>query len=161
MWFSARRKVEMPSPATALPNLTRALNDRKRIVVLTMGSAVVSGARKGGDYYRLVERFLESTFKGLDVVLVQRGVSGELSRDSADRIRQELLAKRAIGEARMRERLERAKREGDLPQTADAAALTRYLSTVLQGMAVQALGGATREDLIEVAELALKAWPST
>lgn len=77
------------SPATALPNLTRALNDRKRIVVLTMGSAVVSGARKGGDYYRLVERFLESTFKGLDVVLVQRGVSGELSRDSADRIRLE------------------------------------------------------------------------
>ncbi|MBL8707153.1 MAG: TetR/AcrR family transcriptional regulator [Rhodospirillales bacterium] len=81
--------------------------------------------------------------------------------DSADRIRQELLAKRAIGEARMRERLERAKREGDLPETADAAALTRYLSTVLQGMAVQALGGATREDLTQVAELAMKAWPST
>ncbi len=80
--------------------------------------------------------------------------------DSGDRIRQELLAKRAIGEARMRERLERAKREGDLPETADAAALTRYLSTVLQGMAVQALGGATRDELTQVAELALLAWPS-
>jgi len=80
--------------------------------------------------------------------------------DSADRIRQELLAKRAIGEARMRERLERAKREGDLPKDADPLTLAHYLSAVLQGMAVQAAGGATREDLMQVAETALRAWPT-
>ncbi len=77
-------------PAVGFPNLVRAMNLRHRIVVLAIGSAVVGAGRPGGGYYRLVERFLESTFKGLDVVLVQRGFSGELARDGAERIRLEV-----------------------------------------------------------------------
>lgn len=75
--------------AIALPNLRLAMTERQKIVVLAIGSSVVGGTHPGGDYYELVERFLEKTFKGLDVVLVQRGVSGELARDGADRIRLE------------------------------------------------------------------------
>jgi len=77
------------APAIALPNILRAMTRRQKIVVLAIGSSVVAGTRPGGDYYELVERFLEKTFKGLDVVLVQRGVSGELARDGAERIRLE------------------------------------------------------------------------
>jgi len=77
------------APVIEFPNLARAMNERHKIVVLAIGSAVVGKAQPGGDYYHLVERFLEATFKGLDVVLVQRGVSGELARDGADRIRLE------------------------------------------------------------------------
>jgi lysophospholipase L1-like esterase len=75
--------------AITFPHLGRAVTTRQKIVVLAIGSSVVGKTGMGGDYYQLVERFLESTFRGLDVVLVQRGISGELARDGADRIRLE------------------------------------------------------------------------
>jgi AcrR family transcriptional regulator len=81
--------------------------------------------------------------------------------EAADPIRCELNARRAATEAALRERLERAKQEGDLPAEAEPADLARYLATVLQGMAVQAAGGAGRDDLRRVAETALRAWPET
>lgn len=74
----------------AFPNLERAMRERKRIVAVAIGSSVVGGSFRNGDYYELVEGFLEKTFKGLDVVVIQRGVSGELARDAADRIRLEV-----------------------------------------------------------------------
>jgi hypothetical protein len=42
----------------------------------------------------------------------------------------------------------------------DPADLARYLATVVQGMAVQAAGGTSRDDLRRVAEMALRAWPA-
>lgn len=77
-------------PAITFPHLARAMAARQRIVALTIGSSIVGGGSRNGDYYALVEQFLESTFKGLDLVIVQRGVSGELARDAARRIRLEV-----------------------------------------------------------------------
>jgi AcrR family transcriptional regulator len=57
------------------------------------------------------------------------------------------------------QRFKRAKAEGDLPKSADPAALARYLSTVAQGIAVQAAAGATRSELRKVVEIALQHWP--
>jgi AcrR family transcriptional regulator len=87
-------------------------------------------------------------------------VRGALSSaEKADPIRLELALRRSKGEALLRERLERAKREGELPPGANPIDLARYLATVYQGMSVQAAGGATREQLRRVAETALRAWP--
>jgi AcrR family transcriptional regulator len=80
--------------------------------------------------------------------------------DAADAIRQELVARRAAGEAALRQRLERARTGGDLPADADPADLARYVTTVAQGMAVQAASGASREELRRVVEMALRAWPA-
>jgi AcrR family transcriptional regulator len=80
--------------------------------------------------------------------------------DAADAIRQELISRRAAGEAALRQRLERAIADGDLPADADPADLARYVTTVSQGMAVQAAGGASREELRRVVEMALRAWPA-
>jgi AcrR family transcriptional regulator len=71
--------------------------------------------------------------------------------------REVLAAKRAASEAAIRDRLSRAADEGDLPPETDADTLARYLATVFQGMAVQAASGATRDDLVGVARLALRA----
>jgi transcriptional regulator BetI-like protein len=60
----------------------------------------------------------------------------------------------------IRERLKRAKREGDLPADADPAALARFVTTVMQGMSVQAAGGVTRKELRAIADTALRAWPA-
>ena len=87
-------------------------------------------------------------------------VQGALScGDAAESIKQELMSRRAKGEQDLRERFERAIAEGDLPQGSDAADLAAYLSAILQGMAVQAAGGTTREQLRKIAEMALRTWP--
>ncbi len=79
--------------------------------------------------------------------------------EAADSVRRELIARRAAGETALRERLARAVSEGDLPADVESAALARYVITVIHGMAVQAAGGASREHLLGVAEMALRAWP--
>ncbi len=61
----------------------------------------------------------------------------------------------------IRERFKRAKAEGELPAKTDSAALARFFSTVMQGMAVQAAGGATRKELAAIADAAMAAWPAT
>lgn len=74
-------------------------------------------------------------------------------------IRDELCARRAATEKTIRERLKRAKAEGELPKDADPAVLARFIATVTQGMTVQAAAGATRAELRRVAETALGAFP--
>jgi acyl-CoA thioesterase I len=79
------------SAATSpLPRVASALKDRKQIKILTIGGASASqlGPAAGG-YSGLIEKFLEQTFKGLDVVIVERGVSGELAADASERIKTE------------------------------------------------------------------------
>ena len=90
--------------------------------------------------------------------LLVQGISG-VTGEQAQCIRETLNAKRASGEKDIRERLKRAKKEGELPADADPAALARYVATVTQGMAVQAAGGASRKELERIAEMALRAWP--
>ena len=72
--------------------------------------------------------------------------------------RLELAKRRGSAEAAVRKRFERAIQEGDLPETADAAKLARFLITVIWGMSVQASGGATKAHLKEVAEITLRSW---
>ncbi len=78
---------------------------------------------------------------------------------AAESIRQELAAVRAAALALIRERLEQAQREGELPASADCDDLARYLATVVHGVAVQAASGASRAQLQRVADLAMRAWP--
>src|SRR5882757_8270889 len=85
-------------------------------------------------------------------------VQGALACGDAS-VRKEVAARRAASEAALRHRLQRAKREGDLPKNADPAELARYVMTVLQGMAVQGADGASPDQLRRVAQVALRAWP--
>jgi AcrR family transcriptional regulator len=79
--------------------------------------------------------------------------------EAGDSIRQELAAYRAAGEAALRRRLQRAKSEGDLPADVDPADLARYIATVIFGMAVEAAGGASRDKLQGIVEMALRTLP--
>ena len=87
-------------------------------------------------------------------------VQGALaSSDGAKNIRHELISRREQGEAAICRRLRRAKAEGDLPSDSNPADLARFIVTVMQGMAVQAAGGASRAELNRVAQTTLRAWP--
>ena len=79
--------------------------------------------------------------------------------DAAETIKQELMARRSKSEDDLRLRFTRALAEGDLPADADAGDLARYVSAILQGMAVQAAGGAPREQLRKLADMAMRSWP--
>jgi AcrR family transcriptional regulator len=79
--------------------------------------------------------------------------------EAAETIKQELMTRRANGEQDLRKRFERAIAEGDLPKGSDSADLARYISAVVQGMAVQAAGGVSREQLRKIAGMTLRTWP--
>jgi AcrR family transcriptional regulator len=113
----------------------------------------------------MAETLLYGTAQFLSEPYHPRGclnVQGALAcGEEADSARKELEARRASSQAAIKERLKRARRDGDLPAGADPAVLARYLATVIEGMAVQAASGASRKDLQRVAETALRAWPNS
>ncbi|WP_342562957.1 TetR/AcrR family transcriptional regulator [Paenibacillus sp. FSL R7-0345] len=88
-------------------------------------------------------------------------VHGDLAgTDESEPIRRALVDARAEGETSLRDRFERAKQEGDLPENANCAALAAFVMAVLHGMAVQATAGFSRNMLEAVAEQALSTWPT-
>ncbi|QCT21421.1 TetR/AcrR family transcriptional regulator [Jejubacter calystegiae] len=89
------------------------------------------------------------------------GINGALAcSDVAKPVQKALIAAREAGEAQLCERFEKAKAEGDLPQTADCAALAAYMCTVLNGMAIQAKAGVGRDKLEAIINQVLAGWPS-
>lgn len=79
--------------------------------------------------------------------------------EETDRIKQALEQHRHNTQNLIRERCERARNEGDLPANTQPEALARYITTVMQGLSVQATGGASREALLDVVDLSMQAWP--
>lgn len=89
------------------------------------------------------------------------GVQGSLvAGGSGRKARDTLTAWRRRITSLLQERFQRAIEEGDLAAGTDPAQLALYLSTVANGIAVQAASGSTREELQRVAEMALLSWPS-
>jgi AcrR family transcriptional regulator len=79
--------------------------------------------------------------------------------DEADTLRKEMAKRRAQGQSLLRRRFEQAVSDGDLPADINAEDLARFVSTVSHGISVQAAGGASRNELAKVAEIALRALP--
>jgi AcrR family transcriptional regulator len=80
--------------------------------------------------------------------------------DPDDPLHQELVERLVAGEMATRDRFQRAVSEGDLPPDADPAALARFVLTVNAGLSVQAAGGASRTELLQVVQTALQACPT-
>jgi AcrR family transcriptional regulator len=78
----------------------------------------------------------------------------------AESIRADVLARRASSDAALVERFRRAKTDGDLPESVEPEGLARYLIAVMQGLTIQASGGATPTDLAKLVETTLRFWPS-
>jgi AcrR family transcriptional regulator len=89
------------------------------------------------------------------------GINGGLAvSDDAEPVRRALNEYRLAGQDRLRERFAQAKADGDLPETANPLALAAFVTTVTQGIAVQAKAGLDRATLELVAEEALGCWPT-
>lgn len=79
--------------------------------------------------------------------------------EASEPIREELARRRTSLETTLRRRFEKAKATGEIPAGTHAGDLARFIMTTAQGMSIQAAGGASRQSLLRVAEMALRAWP--
>ena len=113
---------------------------------------------------KAIEKLLLGAVEGLSNPKNPKGcllVQGALAcGDDAKSVREELIERRAAGEAEIANRLQRAKAEGELPQDVNPADLARFYVTVMRGLGIQAATGATRSAMTRVIELAMRAWPT-
>jgi AcrR family transcriptional regulator len=75
------------------------------------------------------------------------------------RLQRMLADERAMAKARLRERIQRGVREGDLPAGTSIVALTEFYGAVIMGMSLSAREGASRKALLTMVETAMRAWP--
>ncbi len=77
----------MSSSGAPMPQLAKALQEKRPIRVLSIGASAYAGWEpKRGGYHRIIEAMLEKSFKGLDVKIIDRGFSGELAKSVAERL---------------------------------------------------------------------------
>jgi len=72
-----------------LPHVAAALQSRKQLKILAIGASAVLSRRVHGTG-ETVRQLLRKSVQGLDVVMINRGVSGELSAQAAQRIKNEV-----------------------------------------------------------------------
>lgn len=109
---------------------------------------------------------IQSLFKGAVAFLSDEShprcclsVQGLATGDESEPVRASMVAWRKAGQLAIKERLMRARAEGELPPDANVADLARYVSTVWEGLAVQAASGVSRAELSRVVDVALRALP--
>jgi lysophospholipase L1-like esterase len=73
----------------ALPNVAAALARGKTLRILSFGAAP-GRIRARGDYSDVIETMLERALRGIDVIMINRGVSGELAANAAARMKNEV-----------------------------------------------------------------------
>lgn len=85
------------SDLVALPELTKALEAKQQIKIMTIGSSSTVGVGSSGPgktYQSQLKGILQSSFKDLDLVFVNRGISGEVAARTADRLLVEVALER-------------------------------------------------------------------
>jgi AcrR family transcriptional regulator len=158
--LTAAMGIRPPSLYAAFGNKQKLFEEALRRY-LAGPAAFVTEALEEKTARAVAERLLRGTAEFLSgpggrcgCMTIQGGMVG--GAESAA-VRRKLAALRGRGQEALRRRFERAQVEGDLAKSVDAGELARFVTTVFQGMTVQAIGGATREELLGVAEMALAA----
>ena len=87
------------------------------------------------------------------------GVMATVSQTEGSPIRDMIRDRAGSAREALLERMQRAVDEGDFSMPVEAEAMTRYLAAVMQGLSVQAGGGASRAELQQVVDAAIAMWP--
>jgi len=81
------------------------------------------------------------------------------SSGSSAKLQEALAAKRMASRARLKARIERGIKEGDVPAGTEAGALADFFSTIITGMSLQAKDGASRKSLLATVRQAMTVFP--
>jgi len=113
---------------------------------------------------QVAEHMLRGSVENQTSSCEPRGCLGVISSvacgSEAESIRDKVHERGRVAKAALIARMERGKVDGDLPDHVDVEALTGYLYALMQGMAVQAGAGATREELDRLVDTSMLMWPS-
>lgn len=171
-WRKGYDGASMPDLTKAMginrPSLYAAFGNKESLFRRTMERYAVSAschltaAMDEPTARKVVEHFLFGNIDAMTCGKSPRGCfmvqSALVCGDAGTALQKETAKGRAKVEAMLRKRFERAAAEGDLPKSADASELARYVATISNGLAIQASAGATREQLRSVAKIALHAF---
>ena len=154
--------VTRPSLYAAFGNkealFRKALDLYEREKLAFMGAALEAPTARG-----VAERILTNALQMQTSTCGPRGcltvISSVACGAEAALIKAEVVKRRASSEDALARRFEQARTDGDLPDHVDPEGLVRYLMAVLQGMAVQAGSGVSRESLDRLVETTLSLWP--
>jgi AcrR family transcriptional regulator len=159
---------------TSMTELTKAMSMNKTSIYAAYGSKEALFQKAVNRYASGPVRFVaealneKSAFEVVKKLLTTAAVSltnvenpsgcmiiqGALSCSKESRhIHDMLSAYRHSYEKRLVDRLDRAKEEMDIPADADTKVLAKLVVTVHQGMSVQASSGATKEELLSIANI--------
>lgn len=152
------------------PSLYTAFGDKERLFIEAVDEYVASygdafhsalyeaaTAKEGMERmlrFAVIEHMRPGTPKGC--LLVTAAATGS---DSSLNVQQYLAKKRSEHRNLIKARIQQGLKDGDVAEDVDAQGLSYFYSTVLQGLSIQARGGAKRKSLEFVAALAMQAWP--
>jgi AcrR family transcriptional regulator len=161
--LTAEMGITKPSLYAAFGNkealFHKALDLYEREKLAYMSTALEAPTARGVAE-RLMHGALEMQMSDCD----PKGCLGVISANAcgleAESIKAEVVKRRASSEAALIARFERAKAEGDLPDSITPEALVHYLFALMQGLSVQAGSGATCAQLGQLVETSLTLWPT-
>jgi AcrR family transcriptional regulator len=143
-----------------------AFGDKESLFTLTVARyaagpvSYMQEALKQPTLRSVVEALLRGTAEFLGASSNPRGclmVHGALATGAAaEPARQAMIHWRRQGEAAIRKRIQQAWAVGELDPKVDPADYARFLATIVAGLAVQAVNGATRAELHKVVDINLK-----
>lgn len=126
-------------------------------------SAFVREAMSESTSFQMVKVFLTKAVELLAEHSNPRGcmiVQGALScGPEAEMIQKKLISYRASIEENFKKRFELAKASADLPEDTNTSALAKYVTTIHQGISVQASSGASKDELMAVVDMVMQSWP--
>lgn len=126
-------------------------------------SAFVKEAIAEPTSYLVAKTFLTKAVELLTRHQNSRGcmiVQGALScGPEAEMIQKKLIAYRANLEESFKKRFDLAKVNKELPEDANTTLLAKYVTTLHQGISVQASSGASKDALMDIIDIAMQNWP--
>ncbi len=112
---------------------------------------------------RVIETLLRTSVDKLSDPATPRGCMAVQSvlcgSEASANVREAARCRRTGMEAKMRERFDQARQEGDLPASVDPQDLARYVAMLLNGLSVQASNGASQAEMSQTVEFILKSLP--
>jgi AcrR family transcriptional regulator len=136
----------------------QALDLYEREKLAYIGQALDAPTAKGVAQ-RLLQGAIETCATDSEPRGCLRVIASTACGSEAECIREEVVERGQKVRALLVARMARAVQEGDFNSPIDPEAITNYLTAVLQGMAVQAGAGVSRNDVQRVVDTTLAMWP--
>lgn len=154
--------INPPSLYAAFGSKEALFREAASLYQATEGSQIWDSLSHGPTACEAVERFLRSSARAFtrpdkpNGCLILLGALHSTEENAA--VSRDLRNRRLENIATLRERLERAIKEGELPRGVDCQAIAMFYVTVQQGMSIQARDGASYRGLLAVVHSAMAAW---